>query len=151
MKKDNLKNLLNSNQYLNLFKIDEMRNIIMQEQSRSDRSSHNFSMIVFEIEHIIKTQVFIDDLCYFLKSRLRSIDRVGWFTENQIGIVLPYTSAKNAARFAEVIQKSIKNRSDVIIVKVFAYPSIWPYNQQKDQRKTGFLMKVSTQYSDTTS
>ncbi len=136
MQRNNLNDLLNSNHLHNLYTFDEMRNILMREQARSDRSTHEFSVIVFETENNINVQVFIDDLCYFLKPRLRSIDDVGWFTDNQIGIVLPYTSSENAAKFTEEIQKCIKITSHIIVVKVFTYPSIWPYKQENDQQNT---------------
>ncbi len=124
---------------INLHTIDDMRDIIMREKARSDRFSQEFSMIVFEIEKNINIQGFINDLCCFLKSRLRAIDYAGWFADHQIGIVLSFTSAENAAKFAEVIQKANKNTSHAIIVKVFTYPSIWPYKQENEQQNTHIL------------
>ncbi len=139
MKRRKLNGLFNSNYSLNLYTTDDMQNILMQEQARSIRSTQEFSMIMFVIENKIDASAFIDDLCHFLKPRLRSIDKVGWLNDNQITIVMPYTPIENAAKFHEEIQEVMEKQSHIITAKLFAFPSLWPYKQEKDQRNANIL------------
>ena len=133
---------LDSNYFVKLYTIDEMRNIIMRERARTDRSGHEFSVITFDIGNYVNNESFHDDCCHFLETRLRSIDETGWFTDGHIGIVLSYTPAKKAAKLAERFQEIMRYKSYTITVEVFAYPSIWPYKKQSDQQNECNLLEV---------
>ena len=106
-----------------------MHNVLLRERSRADRNNHEFSFIVFDIGEKKQDKIFITHLSQFLNSRLRSIDEKGWFDKNQIGIVLPYTSAINAMKVAEDLCKNFQADGSIQLSKIFTYPSVWPYKK----------------------
>ncbi len=141
MRKKNKNFLMNSDSLIKLYSIDEMRDIILQERARSDRSSKEFSVIVFDIRKDIKNSAFLEEFYRFLESKLRSIDEVGWFSVDQVGVVLPYTKADNASRLAKRIQRNMKNKTFSVIVNIFTYPAIWPFKTENDQQNKYYSLE----------
>ena len=119
----------NTEREFKIYSISELKNILLRERARADRNDHEFSLIVFNISEKKRNKVFIADFFETLKYRLRSIDEVGWINEHQIGIVLPYTSAKNAMKVCEVLHDALKDDVIVQLDKIFTYPSLWPYKK----------------------
>ena len=124
-------NCININRVTGVASISKMRGILLRERARADRNGHEFSIIVLDIDCGNYSQKQIDNLFQVLKCRLRSIDEIGWFSENQIGIVLMYTVEENAAKLAADITALID--ADMMqFKKILTYPSRWPYKKKED-------------------
>ncbi len=141
MRKKNKNFLMNSDSLIKLYSIDEMRTVILHERARSDRSDNEFSMIVLDIKKDIKNSALLDEICKFLESKLRLIDEVGWFSVDQIGVVLPYTSANNASKLAKRIQRGMINKSFSVTVNIFTYPTIWPFKKENNQQNKHYSLE----------
>ncbi len=113
------------------FSIDKFQKKLIRERERADRNGHEFSSIIIDIGKKKHDKTFIAYLYQFLESRLRSIDEIGWYAENKIGILFPYTSAENAMKVAERICKNRK----IERTRIVSYPSLWPYKKEKVIRK----------------
>ncbi|KAA3620032.1 MAG: hypothetical protein DWQ05_04710 [Calditrichaeota bacterium] len=135
--------LFKSNNPIKLYSVDELRSILTRERARSDRNNHEFSVLVFELGKYNKDKTFLVDFCHFLASRLRSIDETGWFADNKIGIILPYTIAEDAAKLAEDIRNSIEHASAISDIQIFTYPSVWPFKKKSDRASVSQVMEVS--------
>ncbi len=114
----------------NLLTFDEMKKIIVRERARSDRHNHEFSVVVIEIEKFDQENGLVDQLVLLLGSRLRMTDEIGWYHNNQIALILPYTSSENAVLVAEDVIQIISTKIPAKISKILSYPSIWPYKNK---------------------
>ena len=112
-----------------LLNIEDMQKTILREKARSDRRDHDFSVIVINTQDL-RNGKDLDHFIQLLCSRLRSIDEIGWYDINQIGIVLPYTSSSNALQVAEDLIKINRTSSPIKLETILTYPSIWPYNNR---------------------
>ena len=107
----------------------DLKNIILRERARSDRHNHEFSIIVIDIEKFDQANGVLDHFVQLLGSRIRIIDEVGWYDQNKIAIVLPYTTSEDAVQVAEDIIKIINPDVPAQLSKILSYPSIWPYKK----------------------
>ena len=124
-------NSLNTEPVAGISSVSEMRKILLSERARADRNGHEFSIIILDIDHDHYDQKQIDNLFQVLKCRLRSIDEIGWLSENQISIVLMYTIGENATKVAADITGLI-DESIIQLKKILTYPSRWPYKKNQD-------------------
>ncbi len=124
-----ISSLFHSTHTVKLYSIDDLRKILSRERARSDRNNHEFSMIVFQLESIKLQKMLVTDFCRFLASRLRSTDEIGWFAQNQIGVVLPYTAAADASALANDIHAQLQYRNFILKIQIFAYPTVWPFKK----------------------
>ena len=107
----------------------DLKKIILREKARTDRHNHEFSIILIEIEKFDQENGVLDHFVQILGSRIRSIDEIGWYDENQIAIVLPYTTSEDAVQVAEDVMKMINADIPAQFSKILSYPSIWPYKK----------------------
>src|SRR5262249_4944748 len=64
------------------------------------------------------------------------IDEVGWFSRNQIGVFLPYTSAKGAFKLAEDVVEMVSKVVPAVPFAIYSYPSkSWPIRPKIDWRQ----------------
>ena len=120
-----------SDNTVTFYSIDDLRKILARERARSDRNNHEFSMIVFQLESTKQFKKRLKNFCHFLGDRLRSIDELGWFDENQIGVILPYTAAADAAALASEIHAHKIFDGLIQKIQVFAYPTVWPFKRDE--------------------
>lgn len=123
---------LNSNSTPRFYSTEQLETVLRRERMRADRNHHDFSMIVFDFGERPISDGKIKKLHEYLKSGLRAIDEIGWFTENQIGIVLPYTKAENASILASKLKIQIEKIAAIQAVHIYAYPSVWPFKLEKN-------------------
>jgi PleD family two-component response regulator len=55
--------------------------------------------------------------------RVRRIDEIGWYGQNRIGIILPYTSAQGAQKFAESLCNSFSLTTKECLLNIYTYDS----------------------------
>lgn len=109
--------------------VEQMHDILLRERARADRNHHEFSVIALELGKLKRNSDVLMRLHKFLNTRLRRIDEIGWFTREQLGIVLPYTDSVSAAHLANEMRRQFQ---DVIAgeqVQIYAYPSVWPFKK----------------------
>ena len=119
-----------SEKKLVLHSLADMQHVLRRERNRADRNEHEFSMLLFTLRASSHDTPLQTRFLHFLGKRLRSIDEVGWFETDQIGVILPYTSAENALIVAEGIRREFKDNINLRFEKVLAYPSIWPFKKE---------------------
>ena len=99
--------------------------ILDRERSRADRNNHELSLLIFALCDV-RNEKRVAALLRALKTRARTIDRFGWFNDGQIGVILPNTNHKGAAKFAhDVCEMTIDRKSVPPDFKVYTYPSSW--------------------------
>jgi hypothetical protein len=73
---------------------------IAKERSRSDRSNHKYSLLIISLAIKSDEDKRIGRAIAMIRQRIRAIDEIGWYEENQLGIILPFTTMAGADRLA---------------------------------------------------
>jgi hypothetical protein len=76
---------------------------IEKERYRSDRSSQEYSLLILSLAIKSEDDERIVQAIAMIRDRIRTIDEIGWYDENQLGILLPFTSMGGADRLADEI------------------------------------------------
>jgi hypothetical protein len=100
----------------------EFREKLKIERSRTHRNSHEFSLILLKLEPLQLSQKKINMMLENIQSRIRDIDNIGWYDKQNIGIILPYTSAQGAKGFAKNIIHSLNDLKQDTEYTLYTYP-----------------------------
>ena len=86
-----------------LFGREAFQRAIAKERHRSDRSNQKYSLLILSLAIESEEDERIGRAIATIRRRIRSIDEIGWYEENQLGIMLPLTSMAGADHLAEEI------------------------------------------------
>jgi len=100
----------------------EFLHILARERARAERSSHRFSLVVFEPEKGEKGKQVQDRLVGELIGRMRATDEAGWLRQNRIGTILHNADAPSARSFANCIQTTLLADDILLPYRVYSYP-----------------------------
>jgi hypothetical protein len=118
-----LKKNKNTN-YIEIHPEETFHTIIRNECSRSDRLNKIFSLIAFEV----RVNDELISMTNFLNNRIRMQDQIGWFDNNNIGILLPETPHEGALKLAEEIKRRMEELNIISTYHVYDYPSLeWKF------------------------
>jgi hypothetical protein len=104
-----------------IYSEEEFRHIIDRERARADRTDHQFSLLVLDLDFTNNNQNKNGFLLQKIISRMRRIDEIGWYDSQRIGIILPYTSERGAQRFAESLCQLFDPSMVHCIFNVYTY------------------------------
>ena len=76
---------------------------IEKERHRADRSNHKYSLLILSLAIKSERDKRILQAIGAIRERIRAIDEIGWYEENQLGIILPFTTMEGADRLADEI------------------------------------------------
>ena len=111
---------------------DDLQKIITRERCRVNRNSHAFSLAVFKVSLGSFNGQVAQSLAEILSRRLRMTDEAGWLDDEHIAVVLDYTWAEGAWKFAsdvsELVCEKMKfsDQSDRLEYRVYTYSSALP-------------------------
>lgn len=93
------------------------------ERSRSHRNNIEFSLILIKFgqERIREAVVF--RLVQKISKRMRRIDKIGWYDNGQIAILLPSTNQHGAQKFADDLAGVTKDIPLNIEFSTISYPA----------------------------
>ncbi|MDJ0721412.1 MAG: hypothetical protein QNJ04_07270 [Desulfobacterales bacterium] len=97
---------------------------IAKERYRSDRSNHNYSLLILSLAIESEADPRIGEAIATIRQRIRAIDEIGWYEENQLGIILPFTSMDGADRLADEICGIITDHlapTEYLACELFSY------------------------------
>jgi hypothetical protein len=80
---------------------------IAKERYRSDRSNQKYSLLILSLAIKSDEDERIIQAIATVRKRIRAIDEIGWYEENQLGIILPFTTMEGADRLATEINDII--------------------------------------------
>ena len=104
-----------------IYSEEEFRRIIDRERARADRTDHQFSLILLDLgftnDHHNTNRLVLQKIYY----RMRRIDEIGWYEPRRIGVILPYTSAQGAQKFAESLCNSFSPPMGECFLNVYTY------------------------------
>ena len=103
--------------------VEEFVQNIENERARADRNNLYFSLILFDIASIDAEKVAVGRVIEHISRRIRKVDSVGWYDNQHVGVILPYTSNDGACEFAAHIRCSLEALDTTNICHVYTYPS----------------------------
>ena len=114
-----------------LYPKEEFKSIIEKERARADRSNHELSLVIFDLGGTDLNETYIISLIGEIRGRIRFVDETGWYDDQRIGMILPYTSNKGAIKLAENICESLDNSILKPVCNVYTYPLDKLYNEKR--------------------
>lgn len=96
--------------------------LIKKEQSRSDRLSSFFSLIVFECIDV-PSEPILQSLIHIIRSRKRFIDEIGRIDKSQVGLLLPNTTVEGANTVADEVCRCARVDDTKVNIIIYGYPS----------------------------
>lgn len=101
---------------------EQMHIAIQRESARADRSGGEFAMVLFRLQNTDRQALSTVRLAKIILKRVRATDDVGWYDDQNIGVLLPDTSAAGAWRFADQVCGLIQKKYARPAVRVYSYP-----------------------------
>jgi len=101
---------------------EEFIRIIENERARAERNDHCFSLILFDTAAIGLKPGTIGPFAQKIRHRIRQVDQIGWYDNQRIGLVLPYTSNVGACQLAAYICSDVEMSYSPSICHVNTYP-----------------------------
>lgn len=127
----------------------EFRENINRECVRADRYNQRYSLALFEVGTQNENSIEVRRLVRTLYSRFRNIDDLGWYSNRQIGVILPYTPTEGAWKLAEDVCALISSILEPPPFTIYTYPSEkWPDILQKKSRSFRNMFRWFQQFRD---
>jgi lipopolysaccharide/colanic/teichoic acid biosynthesis glycosyltransferase len=101
------------------------RSVLDHERARSDRSGQSFALVVFTLREQ-DGPYELRRTAELLAIRLRSIDEIGWLSQDRLGLLLPYSLPESAWKLADDFTADYPLSGTPPACEVFAYPTNWP-------------------------
>jgi PleD family two-component response regulator len=96
--------------------------LIELERERVHREENQFSLILISVDGNNNKNGHVIELVYEISKRVRRIDRIGWYDNTHIGVLLPNTTYTGAQIVARDICKYQGRSSNPISLKTLSYP-----------------------------
>ena len=130
-KSNNFVNALQKRGSGEIYSKEEFKSIIEKERARADRNNNELSLVIFDLgaSDLKKTNVI--PLIGEIRGRIRFVDETGWYDDQRIGTILPYTSNKGATKLAENICESLDSSIPKPVCTVYTYPLDKLHNKKR--------------------
>jgi lipopolysaccharide/colanic/teichoic acid biosynthesis glycosyltransferase len=103
--------------------------VLNRARAQADRNGHCFALATFDVSAKQSKPFSLDKIAKLLSSRVRATDAIGWFDENQLGVYLYDSNAKDAQGFCQGIQEQLGVE---ISNRVYVYPYYYKQNLSAD-------------------
>lgn len=107
------------------------------ERSRTHRNGHGFVVVVFNLRKLRLKKKNVIRMIDTINSQINDYDHIGWYGRKKVGVILPYTSSKEAKDFFENIMDSFNNVRQESKYTLVTYP---PERKLSDIKSDEYLM-----------
>ena len=107
------------------------------ERSRTHRNGHGFSLVVFNLRGLRLKKKNVVRMIDTINSQIHDYDHIGWYGRKKVGVILPYTSSKEAKDFFENIMDSFNNVRQESKYTLVTYP---PERKPSDKKSEEYQM-----------
>jgi len=107
------------------------------ERSRTHRNGHGFSLVVFNLRELRLKNKNVVRMIDTINSQIHDYDHIGWYGRKKVGVILPYTSSKEAKDFFENIMDSFNNVRQESKYTLVTYP---PERKSSEKKSEEYLM-----------
>jgi len=117
------------------------------ERSRTHRSGRRFSVLVFNLKALRLKKKNVVRMIDTINCQIHNYDHIGWCGRKKIGVILPYTSAKEAKEFFKNIMDSFNNVRQKSKYTIITYPPEKNYLKKNQERLQSNLSMTNAKYS----
>lgn len=98
----------------------EFRRVLLQERERSDRNSHGFAVVLFDVRSLDDDR--FQKVLAVLVRRCRRVDVLGWYDRGHVGVILTDARHDGARRFLDDVGPDVNGTKDrVVPARLFVY------------------------------
>jgi hypothetical protein len=98
---------------------DNFIKLIQQERDRAHRTHRQFSLVIISVNGNNNANVSVTAN---ISKRVRRIDRIGWYDDSHIGVLLPNTTYAGAQVFLKDISKNNEETTGNMDTAIMSYP-----------------------------
>ncbi len=103
---------------------EDFRLCLAMELERATRYGFIFSLLIFHVDKIQAWRRPVGRVVKCFNRCLRDTDEIGWFGQDNIGVILPYASFEDCQEVARrICRKAAISTADTYTI--YAYPSKW--------------------------
>jgi len=114
--------------------VEEFRVLLERERVRTERTGVKFSLVIINIGNLKDALMTLEGLVNVVMHRVRLTDEIGWFSEQELGVILINTLMKGAWNFATDILQRAKNKALIGSFQVYTYPTQWQMDYGDDSK-----------------
>jgi lipopolysaccharide/colanic/teichoic acid biosynthesis glycosyltransferase len=103
--------------------VEAFQKNLLRERYRADRNGLVFCVLTISMKYLKDWHISESTLIRFVMARVRFTDYVGWFDDENLGVILPDTPESGAWKLAEDICAQVSATIPRLICKVYSYPS----------------------------
>lgn len=124
---------------------ENFKTILQRERARADRNGHGFSLVTFNTEAYKNEPQFTGKLIQQLAKKIRITDEIGWFDNQNIGVLLFNTPAEGAWNFVQNLQEEkAATPLPVPVPMIYTYPKDWKNLIKNPQDTQALTIEHST-------
>ncbi|HQO77092.1 MAG TPA: sugar transferase [Thermodesulfobacteriota bacterium] len=130
---------------------EEFRRILDRERARTDRTGQGFALTIMQVPNSSGNCAGLSMILQALQQRIRFSDVLGWFSDNQLGILLYGANAATARKVTLEIFATLPASLSSLPFQVDAYPSDLPVksaSSSQQQHRSPSSFKASGKKSD---
>lgn len=109
----------------------EFHEAIDHERMRVDRSGSRFALVVFDLRDAERDSLS-RRLSVVCRERLRAIDRTGFLSSREVGLLLPVTDVGGAHKVARDIQDALQQSGEFLTESIYAYPETFIHEGENE-------------------
>lgn len=110
----------------NIFTAEEFKALITYERSRSDRNGSVFSIIILDTSQ--KKEKDLKSVINKISQVTRAIDCIGWYENDNIGLLLPDTKEEGAVILGNKLISELNLIKENVHLDIYSYPDHWLSN-----------------------
>ncbi len=115
-----------NNSFENIFTTEEFKALITYERLRSDRNGSVFSIIILDTSQ--KRDNDLKKIINKISEIARTIDCIGWYEQDKIGILLPDTKEDGAIILGNKLESELNFIKENVHLDIYSYPDHWLSN-----------------------
>ena len=118
----------------NIYSQEEFLVVLNRARAQADRNGHCFALATFDVTTNTAKSLSLKSIVKLISQRVRATDAIGWFYENQLGVYLYDSNAKDAQGFCMEINRQL---GVDIPNRVYVYPYYYKQNLPADDAVDG--------------
>ncbi len=112
-----------------IYSQEEFLVVLNRARAQADRNGHCFALATFDVTATPANSLSLSSIAKMISKRVRATDAIGWFNENQLGVYLYDSNAKDAQGFCVEINRQL---GVDIPNRVYVYPYYYKQNLPAD-------------------
>lgn len=108
---------------ISVMKPNAFLHLIDQERARVNRNGSQFTLVLLQLSNgSVRNREVHTDVLNTIMERIRTIDRLGYYDDDHIGLLLPQTGRDGATRIIDDLWCNEKVTANISSYRLYCYP-----------------------------